>query len=278
MNAEEMRRQWAALLARDETEIELDRAALLIAAAEYPQLDIEARLAQIDALAEGARERFSPAAGPRERLRLLCDYLFVELGFRGNRGQYFDARNSFLNDVLDRRLGIPITLSVLLIEVGRRLGVKVEGVGMPGHFLVRHDEGEGEVFFDPFDGGREVTDVDCRAMLVEMHGEGLIFHPSFLRATPKRQILTRMLQNLKGIYARAGNYHKLLATIERVLTITPEAPAELRDRGLALGGLQRYHEAQADLEAYLRARPDAEDAKRIRERLGEWRRRQAGWN
>jgi regulator of sirC expression with transglutaminase-like and TPR domain len=278
MNRLKVRAQLTEMLGRDENRIELDRAALLIAAEEYPQLDVDYYIAQLDGFAEELRLRLPSPAGSLSALRRLRDYLFNDLGFRGNSGHYFDARNSFLNDVIERRLGIPITLSVIFIEVGRRVGLEIQGVGMPGHFMVKHPSRKGEVLFDPFNGGKELTADECRALIAEMYGEELIFHPSFLRAVSKRQIISRMLQNPKGIYARAQDHHKLLAAVERALLVTPESLTEIRDRGLALAGLGRWNQALEDLEAYLRGVPKAEDEEQIRARIGDLKQRRAQLN
>ena len=278
MNREEARRRFEEMIRREEGEIELDRAALLIAAEEYPGLDIDKCLAQLDLFADGARRRQDQRAEPLARILGLNHYLFDELGFNGNVEDYYDARNSFLNDVLDRRTGIPITLSVVYIEVARRLGLPVVGVGMPGHFIVKYAEGEAEILIDPFGGGRLLSEEGCREKVREMYGGALGFHPSFLEAVTKRQILLRMLQNLKGIYARASDHHKTLGVVERALLVSPDAPAEVRDRGLVYAGLGRYAQALADLDDYLRRQPQAEDAAAIKERIVDLRQRQAQLN
>jgi regulator of sirC expression with transglutaminase-like and TPR domain len=278
MTREEARRQFTAIMAREENELELDRATLLIAAEEYPHLEIETYLAQLDLFAQEARQRPDASTDPRARLFSLSDHLFHQLGFRGNEQDYYDARNSFLNDVIDRRIGIPITLSVIYIEVARRLDLPVVGVGMPGHFIVKYQDHEQEIFLDPFQGGRALSEADCREMIGQMYGEALSFHPSLLRAMTKRQIVTRMLQNLKSIYASASAHHKTLAIIERALLINPEAATEIRDRGLVCFRLGRYKQSLADLETYLRRWPRAEDAEAIKERINDLRQRQAQLN
>jgi regulator of sirC expression with transglutaminase-like and TPR domain len=282
MNRAEARRQFAATLNFKDDSLELDRAALLIAAEEYPQLDVEAYLRQLDRLAEEARRRLADEGDAFRRLLTLANFLFQDCGFGGNAADYYDARNSFLNDVIDRRKGIPITLSVLLMEVARRLGLTVFGVGMPGHFIVKFfdasQEEVSEIFLDPFNGGRLLSEDDCRRMIAEMSGGTLGFNRSLLAVSSKTQILARMLQNLKGIYTRAADHHKTLAVIERLLLISPGAPGEVRDRGLACAALGRHAQARADLEAYLSAMPHAEDANRIRETLTRVRQRQAQLN
>src|SRR5262249_34295774 len=158
------------MVARSENELELDRAALLIAAEEYPFMDVEKYLDQIGAFAERARSRDDLYADPLSRIMRLSDLVFGEWGFRGNVEDYFDARNRFLNDVIDRRTGIPITLSVLFLEIARRIGLKLFGVGMPGHFVVKFVGDENEILIDPFNGGRLLSEEKCREMIKEMYG------------------------------------------------------------------------------------------------------------
>jgi regulator of sirC expression with transglutaminase-like and TPR domain len=282
MTKEEARAKFAEMVARNESDLELDRAALLIAAEEYPRLDVQKYLDQIGSFAELARSRDDLYADPRSRIVRLGDLLFGELGFRGNVENYFDARNSFLNDVIDRRAGIPITLSVLYIEIARRIGLKVFGVGLPGHFIVKFADDEHEILIDPFNGGRLLTEEKCREMIEEIYRGEMGFHPAFLYAVTKKQILARMLQNLKGIYARACDHHKTLGAIERALLIHSEMGAgaanEIRDRGLVYSGMGRYVTALADLEEYLRLAPLAPDKEEIEERIRQLRHKQARLN
>jgi regulator of sirC expression with transglutaminase-like and TPR domain len=278
MNLSKARTQFAAQVARPEAELELDRTALLIAAEEYPQLEIETYLAQLDTFAARARENDEPQASPVTRLLRLNDTLFGEFQFRGNTENYFDARNSFLNDVIERRTGIPITLSVVYIEVARRLGLRIFGVGMPGHFIVKYQAADEEILLDPFNGGRLLSEEDCFRMVLQMYQASVVFHRSQLDAVSKKQILTRMLQNLKAIYARAGAQHKTLGVIERLLLITPDAPIELRDRGLIYASMESFNQALADLETYLRRAPDAADAASIKEKIAELKKRRARLN
>ena len=277
MNPAAARAQFAAQLRRSEVELELDRAALLIAAEAYPTLDVEAYLAQLDELAAQARANDEAQASPVTRILRLNDSLFSKGGFHGNSDNYFDARNSFLNDVIDRRTGIPITLSVIYLEVARRLGLTLAGVSLPGHFIVKYHDDEDEIFIDPFNEGRLLSEEDCFRMLLQMYQGRIVFQRQLLAAVTKRQILARMLQNLKGIYARAGDHAKTLSVIERALLIEPSA-FELRDRGLVLAALERYPQAIADLESYLRAQPEPDEASVIRDRLKEIKQRQARLN
>jgi len=278
MQAAKARAQFAAQVACPEQELELDRATLLLAAEEYPHLEIEPYLIQLDQFAAQAREFDDPTALPITRLLRLNDVLFTNLGFRGNAESYFDARNSFLNDVIDRRTGIPITLSTIYLEVARRLGLQLFGVGMPGHFLVKYQDENSEILLDPFHAGRLLSEDDCFRMILQMYRGNLVFHRSYLNAISKKQMLTRMLQNLKGIYARAGDHYKTLSVIERALLITPEAPSEIRDRGLVYAALERFNLAITDLETYLHQEPQAKDADTIKKKLAELKQRRAWLN
>lgn len=278
MNKAEARRQFTELVMKAENEIEPGRAALLIAAEEYPSLDPDKYLAQLDQFAAEVRAVLPPQPDPLIILLTINDYLFNQLGFRGNTENYYDARNSFLNDVIDRRTGIPITLSVIYLEVARRLGLPVYGVGLPGHFLVRYRDGERDVIIDPFHAGRVLSVERCQEMFEEMYGGTVKFQLSFLSEVTTRQILTRLLHNLKGIYLRVPDYARSLGVIERLLILNPESPVEIRDRGLAGLALGRYTQAQADLESYLRRVPQGEDVDDIKEKLTEVRRKQARLN
>jgi regulator of sirC expression with transglutaminase-like and TPR domain len=280
MTKEETRQQFSMLIRGDEARLELDRAALLIAAEEYPALQVEDYLRQLDALAGASRQRMTLGElfNPLETATTLAAHLFYEGRFNGNLGDYYDARNSFLNEVIDRGKGIPITLSVIFIEVARRLGVSLFGVGLPSHFLVKYSDNTQEVFFDPFYGGRVLDKEDCRKMIEEMYGGRVPFASSFLQAVTKRQILSRMLQNLKNVYVKASDLHKLLGVIERLLLLHPGSVTELRDRGLTYYGLKKYSPARTDLEEYLRRTPYAEDKDKIQEVLNDVRQRQAQLN
>ena len=208
----------------------------------------------------------------------LAAWLADEMEFRGNADNYYDLRNSLLHEVIERRVGIPITLSVVYMEIARRLGLELRGVGMPGHFIVKCIGDGEELLLDPFNGGRRLSLDNCREMIARMYGDTMAFRAEFLAAVTKRQILTRMLQNLKGIYSNAREYARTLRVIDRILLLNPDSPAEFRDRGLILLGMERYARARADLEAYLRHSPDAADAPKIRERLAQAKQKQARLN
>lgn len=278
MNKEAARRQFANLIQRDEDKLELDRCALLIAAEEYPACNIDDYIARLDQLGDDFRQRSRCDEETSSILLRLRDFLFVELGFHGNEQDYFDPRNSFLNEVLDRRTGIPITLSAVFLEVARRIGLPLFGVGMPGHFIVKCHTVDRVIMLDPYQEGRELTEQDCRRMVSNMSGGNLEFDSSFLHAVNKRQILRRILQNLKGIYTRANDNARLLGVIERLLMVNPDDPVEIRDRGLVHSRLSRFGRAIEDLEGYLEMSPAAPDRDEIKRRIGELRKRQAALN
>jgi regulator of sirC expression with transglutaminase-like and TPR domain len=243
---------------------DLASAALIIPRLEYPRLDSAPYLVQLDEMGRVARTRIEalPAAVDlSERIAVLNNYLFDELGFAGNREHYEDPRNSFLNEVLERRTGIPITLAVIYIEVGRRAGLKVDGVNFPGHFLVRCPAGQGTVTHDPlardliidaFHGGAILSERDCRQLLERHVGEEAAFDPMLLGPATKTQILVRMLLNLKRIYVRMRSFPQARDITEMLLAIDPSALTELRDRGLLAYHLNDFSAALRDLQTYVR--------------------------
>ena len=247
--------------------IDLARSALLIAAEEYPGLDVAHYLARLDELARRVAPRLREARSASERVAALNRFLFEEQGFAGNRERYEDPRNSFLNDVLDRCAGIPITLSLVYIEVARRAGVDADGIGFPGHFLVKHGGGDA-IVIDPF-WGTVLTREECQERLAAVLGAGARLDPALhLRAATPREILVRLLGNLKWIYLRMADHGRALACCERILLVVPDAPLELRDRGLVYERLECFGAAAADLERFLELAPDDESAPAVRERLG----------
>lgn len=250
-----------------EGQIRLAEAALWIAADEYPGLDVPAWLRRLDALGRAAVPRIRPEMGVDEAAAALSRFLFVEERFRGNRDDYYDPRNSFLNDVLERRLGIPITLSVVLIEVAAHAGVTVRGVGLPGHFVVRLERGGTECLLDPFGGGTPLGETDCRGLMKQVYGADVPFDHAYLRSVTTGEIVTRMLANLKGIYTKRGDWARALRVVERLLALQPDAVGEVRDRGAIHARLGDTRAAIRDWEAYLQRTPHAPDAERIRENL-----------
>jgi len=268
---------FAELLARDEAEIDLARACLLIAADAYPGLDVDRYLGEIERLAARLRARLPPGGGAEEWVLALNQFLFDDLGYSGNAGNYYDPRNSFLNEVLERRTGIPITLSVLYLEIGRRIGLELEGVSFPGHFLVRLRLRGAMLVLDPFSGGEALSEADLRERLQRVIPEGaaggvpvnaLPLDP-FLEPAGKRQILARLLRNLKGIYRDADKPQRLLEVLNRMLAVAPEAHGELRERGLLYQRMECYRAALKDLQDYSALEPEAPDIDDVRAKLVE---------
>jgi regulator of sirC expression with transglutaminase-like and TPR domain len=251
-----------------ESTLDLSRAALAIARPEYPHLDTNAYIARIGALAdEAARHLCGEALDPERSIAALNYVLFRKHGFRGNREAYFDVRNSFLNDVIERRVGIPITLSVLYIEVARHLGLPLCGVGFPGHFLVKYGDNDQEIIIDAFDGGEIKTYESLQRLLSGLYGQRVALTPELLAPSTKRQTVRRMLNNLKFIYIKARELVKALGALDRMMIAEPNQPEDLRERGQIYLALEYYPQAKADLEDYLRLVPNAADADKIREYL-----------
>jgi regulator of sirC expression with transglutaminase-like and TPR domain len=215
---------------RPENRLDLGRAALLIACEEYPGLDILRYVAKLEAMAAAVRHQVEATDEPLVKIERLNWYLFTERGFRGNSHEYYDPRNSFLNDVLDRQLGIPITLSIVYMEVGRRVNMPLQGVGMPGHFIVKYANPDGGIYVDPFNMGRILSPEACQELIQQVYGEPVPFQETFLATITKTQILSRVLMNLKAIYIHTKDYLRALSVIERLLIIQPTAEQEVKDR------------------------------------------------
>jgi len=267
--------RFAELMAREEPAIDLARACLLIAQDAYPGLDVEGYLGEIERLAARLRGRLAEGDDAEERIAALSEFLFADLGYTGNADNYYDPRNSYLNEVLDRRTGIPLTLSVLYMEIGRRIGLPLEGVSFPGHFLVRVQLRGSLLVLDPFSGGLPLAETDLRARLrrvIPAGATGLVPLEElpleqFLEPAGKRQILARLLRNLKGIYREADKPERLLEVLNRMRVVAPEAHGELRERGLLYQRLECYRAALKDLADYSALEPDAPDAEEVRARV-----------
>ena len=256
------------MVERPEKEVDLASAALVIALDEYPTLDIQKYLREIDAMASVIRSEMDFSVGSGlDAIRKLSRFLFQVKGFRGNTDDYYDPRNSYLNEVLERRLGIPISLSLVFIEVGKRAGLELEGVGMPGHFVVKCLYDGREILVDPFNQGEVLTEDECRKRLELQFGTGFEFSRSFLDSVNKHQILTRMLTNLKGIYLERQEFRKALGAIEKILIVNPESPSEIRDRASVHFKLNSFSSALADWVHYLEMKPDAADAEDVKTQM-----------
>lgn len=245
----------------------LAEGALWIAAEAYPGLDVPHWLGRLERLGRRAAERVTPDMPVDAAASAVSRVLFEEMGFRGNTEDYYDPRNSFLNDVLNRQMGIPISLSVVYLAVAAHVGLNAAGVGLPGHFVVRAERGGRQQLLDPFHGGRLLDQAGCQALVAPMRPGGGPLDPRWLAPVTSRQILVRMLTNLKAVYAALGDWGRALGASERILLLVPESLEELRDRGMLHARLGQASAALRDWEAYLRRAPKAPDAAAVRDRL-----------
>jgi regulator of sirC expression with transglutaminase-like and TPR domain len=250
--------------------------ALHLARDEYPSIDVDAHLAELNAMAQEAKRYFQgdlPA-----RVHGLTRYLFHDMGFRGNQKNYYDPLNSYFNQVLERRTGIPITLSVLVMAVGKRAGLHVEGVGLPGHFVVKAVDGDGEVVFDPFHGGRVLTAADCENVVRQVTKREITVTEDTLKGLPSCLIVMRMLNNLKAIYLKQADMQRAIRVLQRLRQLAPEDIELQRDLGICLVHAGQHGKALDLLAAYLEQAPEAMDAEAVRDVLRRARVTIAGWN
>ena len=255
----------AMMLIADE-QVNLAEAALQIAVLEYPDLNIKRYLDMLDVWHETLRNEFGNQQ-LQEQVKGINDFLFDRMHFTGNIENYYDPKNSFLNEVIDRKTGIPITLSILYLEMAWHLGLQASGIGFPGHFLVRILTDGSALYIDPYHSGRIMTVAECRDFWDDLSEGEVAFQESFLTTVTKRQILSRMLRNLKGIYLETKNYRKLIPVLDRLVILCPDVPEEIRDRGIIHYQCKAYKLAQRDFESFLSFAPDAEDADVIRQHL-----------
>ena len=268
-------------LVADDASLSLLEAAASIAQDEHPHTDVQAVLAEVDELAERLKRRIPADVVPLQRLRWLNRYFFHELGFGGNVNNYYDPSNSYLNEVLRTRRGIPISLAVIYMEIAGQLGLRAQGISFPAHFLVKFSllsgPHNGEVIIDPFT-GRSLSRDELDDMLGPYkRSQGLVGEFDvplglFLQAAPPREILARMLRNLKEIHSTSEDWPRLLHVLDRLVILLPHAHEERRDRGLAWAELGQVDRAAADFEAYLSNRPDADDSTAMAEQLARLRR------
>jgi regulator of sirC expression with transglutaminase-like and TPR domain len=266
-------RAWIDLVRAPEPEIDLTVGTLALARVEYPDLVVEHHVKHIDELA--ARSGTAGIDDPLRALHRLREFLFDEEGFRGNADDYYDPANSCLNRVLERKLGIPISLSVLMIEVGRRVGLRVHGVGLPGHFVVSATVGAESVLLDPFDGGTVLTQETAADVVARAVGRRVTLTAEHFAPVTKRHILVRMLANLKGAYVRREEWAKSLAIVDRLLVLDGSSSVFVRDRGSLLIKLGDLLRGAAEWERYLSAHPQAADAEKIKRDLRRVRQRLA---
>jgi regulator of sirC expression with transglutaminase-like and TPR domain len=265
------------LLTRDPAaDVDVAEVALHLARDEYPDLDVEASLSELAGMGHEARRY---ARGDLEaRVAGLCRYLFHEMGFRGNVQNYYDPRNSYLSDVLDRRTGIPISLSVVAMAVGRGAGLEVVGVGLPGHFVAKAVDGDDEVLFDPFHGGRMLSAESCEHLVEQVTGQPFQVTQAALAGVSLAQLVQRMLSNLKAVYLRAGDFRRAVRTIRRLRQLDPHDPFQERDLGASLLHAGQPGKAIDHLAGYLKSLPAAEDAEAVQKLLRRARAELAKWN
>lgn len=266
-------------IAGDEASIDLARAALLIAAEEDPDLDIGRYLERLEGLAEQVRAHLvltsdQADADPTtehaclEILRAMNMVLFEQEHFRGSRVDYYNPQNSFLNRVLERRLGIPLSLSLLYMEVGKRLGLRLAGVGMPFHFIVHCALPEGAgLFIDPYEKGKFLSAPDCRRRLVQIFKDPANLDAHWLEPLPPKQILIRLLTNLKHIYLHKNDFQRALDVCDRILLLNPQLASDIRDRGVIAFHLKLYSRALRDLSTYLELTPQADDLSEVKQQI-----------
>lgn len=266
------------LLSQPDVQLELGEAALLVAAQEYEALDVAAYLARLAEMGAELRARLDDEPRPERAVMALNHYLFQEQCFRGNTEQYYDVRNSYLNDVLDRRTGIPITLSLVYIEVGRRAGLSLEGVALPGHFVARIQAGARGLLVDPFHGGMLLTEQDCQKRLDRIFGGKLTLEPKMLKPCSHRDMIERVLRNLKAIHLRDEDTVRALRVVDLLVAMQPSSAEDLRDRGVLYASLDCYGRAAADLGSYLALAPRAKDADELAARVAELKHKAARLN
>jgi regulator of sirC expression with transglutaminase-like and TPR domain len=263
----------------DDERVDLLRSALTFAQIEDPQLDIEYYVRRVDELAARVAEKIDDPDDPVQIIAALNDVLFHEEMFRGNTVDYYSPRNSFLHDVLDRRLGIPITLALVYMEVGRRVGFQLFGVGMAGHFLLKHYDVDGHsILIDAFERGSIVTEDDCRQKLDSIYSGQVALQPEFLLAVTRRQMLTRMLNNLRTVYLSQRDFRRAVQVVDLILVIYPRSPEDMKQRAVLRYNLNDYRGALSDFEEYVKMSPDASDAEEVRQTALSLRRSMAMMN
>ena len=243
-------------------QIQLAEGALLIAKDVYPELDIDFYLQQLDQMAAELQAQIGEGLDSSEQINSLNHYLFAEQGFKGNRDDYYDHRNSYLNEVLERKLGIPITLSIVYIEVGKRIGLPLVGIGFPGHFLVKHKGQYLDIFIDPFEEGQLLSEETFSERLEQSYGQPVPMQPQFLLEVTNKQILARMLRNLKQIHYRQGEYEKAVKAGEKITWLEPQSAQDHRDLGYLYYQVNSYGQSVSAFKEYLRLAndpPDRED-------------------
>jgi regulator of sirC expression with transglutaminase-like and TPR domain len=257
------RGRFARIVARPDPEIDLAGGALCIAADARPALDPAPTLEALDALADRVRLRLDRGDDDATVIERLHDVLYREVGLRApSAAEYHDAKNSELDRVVARRMGLPITLAIVELEVAWRIGLALHGIGLPGHFIVGGPSG---TLIDPAGGGRSLTPDDCQALLRRSLGEGVLFHVGLLRRAGRREILARVLRNLRSVHLSRRDWPTALGVVDLLMVVEPTDPDHGRDRGLLLGRMGRFSEAIACLARYLEERPDGHDVQDVQQ-------------
>ncbi|MFI5370645.1 MAG: SirB1 family protein [Candidatus Eisenbacteria bacterium] len=264
---EHIRADFERMVKRPEESFDLVHAALLVAAEADPSLDVDTELATLTAWGDELASRMEPDWNNLQKLARLRRFVYEDLGFHGDQKDYFSPENSLLHSVMRRRIGIPLTLSIIFLTLGWRIGMPLEGVGFPGHFLVRLTGEERELLLDTFHKGMSVDHADCAQMLEQITQGQIPFDESMLAPMTKHDMIARLLMNLKGAYLRVKQDEQALLAVERLLLLHPEDAEQVRDRGLLLYRLRRYQQALEELKAYLAARPDANDRETVEHHL-----------
>lgn len=261
-------------LVRQDDSIPLFESALALGQAAYPNLDFSACQIEMDTLALRLKQRLSGDASHIQKLRMLNHFFFQELTFAGNINNYYDPDNSYIHQVIHSRRGIPISLAIIYIELGQQIGLNMKGISFPGHFLMKLSVQSGDIVLDPMNGAslsRKELEERLEPYLEQQEYGDELPLAAYLRAAHPREILTRMLRNLKAIFTDAKRWQELLDVQERLVILLPDEITERRDRGLAYAKLTEPQAALDDIEAYLALRPDAEDADDMRQKLPELR-------
>ena len=254
---------------KPEADIRLDRAALYLAGEEYPEIDVHSYLAELDAFASQIALREIAETAPADLARAIAHYLFDQVGLHGNTGEYYSPENSYLNRVLETRTGIPITLSLIFLEVARRLGLRCSGVGLPGHFIVGLDD-TGE-YLDPFNAGTMLSAEDCRNLVQNMSGGRLEWTDQVLAPYTKRDVLFRILNNLKSVYIQTKEYTKAVGVIQRMAIISPGMSSLYQEQAWCHAQQYEYRMAIGVLEAYLEEAGEPDDSKQVKDQItGLW--------
>lgn len=250
--------------------LDLAQGAAFIASTDDSNIDFDGIQSNLDRMAQAAQARMTADSDALSQLNAITDLLFGVIGFTGNRDDYYDPRNSYLNHVLERRMGIPITLSLLCIEVGRRAGVPILGIGMPGHFLIRHRD-EPNFFVDSFNGGLLLSQDECAALMREAAGDSARLEANHLNAVTPREIFARILRNLKAIYWDREEFDRCITAIGALMAVLPDRPEEQRDRGVVHLKAGNRRESAEDFAAYIEAAPNADDIDTVRNALSRLR-------